>query len=47
MRYTYFFELAWYLTGVALLFLDFKRKDFAVMLTHHVVRYYMASLCGV
>lgn len=38
MRWTYFFELSWYVTGLVLLFLDFKRKDFAVMLVHHLVR---------
>merc|ERR1719238_1784557 len=31
MRFTAFFETTWYMVTVVFLFMDFKRKDFAVM----------------
>ena len=37
VRVSYFFEVSWYLCTLFLLFIDFKRKDFFVMLCHHVL----------
>lgn len=44
MRVTYFFELSWYLAGILLLFMDFKRKDFLAMFIHHVATIFMIGL---
>lgn len=43
MRFTYFVELSWYIVGIVLLFLDFRRKDFIAMLIHHVATIVMIS----
>ena len=37
MRFTAFFETTWYMVTVVFLFMDFKRKDFAVMVAHHLI----------
>jgi len=44
VRVSYFFEVSWYLCTLFLLFIDFKRKDFLVMLCHHLVTLMLLTL---